>query len=41
MLLHGKNDNVIITNLSYFCMHQDKENMRALQRDKYIFGVGV
>ena len=39
MLLHGINDNILITHLSYSGMYQDEANMRALQRDKYFFGL--
>ena len=41
MLLHGINDNILIPHLYYSGVYQDKEKMRAIQRDKHVFGVGT
>ena len=34
MLLHGMNDNILISNPSYLCVYQDEAQVRDLQRDK-------
>ena len=41
MLIHGINDNIRIPHLSYLGVYQYEFNMRALQKDKYLFWVGT
>ena len=37
MLIHGKNDNILIPRLSYLGVYQDEAKTITLQRDEYIF----
>ena len=41
MLLHGKNNNLLIPNLSYLGMYQYEAEMRSLQKYEYVFLVGT
>ena len=41
MILCGINNNILISHPSYSSLYQDGAKMRALQRDKYFFGVGT
>ena len=41
MLLCAINDSILIISPYYSGVYQDEANIGALQRDKYIFGVGT